>query len=197
MEKMIPITFFKNIRNPKDFVPLVYEDILPGYYLINTLGEIYSLKRGKIMNQDTNKGYKRICLITSNGKRNFSVHRLVAYTFMDNPDYDYFTDVNHINGNKASNNIDNLEWCTNNQNKRHASETGLYQHGEDRYNSVYSDNLAREICEMFEKGIPYKEVYRYYMDMNPNSASTLGSFIYRLYHRLTRKYITKDYNYNI
>lgn len=75
MEKMIPITFFKNIRNPKDFVPLVYEDILPGYYLINTLGEIYSLKRGKIMNQDTNKGYKRICLITSNGKRNFSVHR--------------------------------------------------------------------------------------------------------------------------
>lgn len=198
MEQELPITFYKNIIDIDHFVPLEYSNILLDYYLINPSGDVYSNLKNKILSQDMNRaGYKRVCLITSTGKRNFSIHRLVAYTFIYNPDYDYFTDVNHIDGNKENNNVYNLEWCTNNQNKRHASKTGLYQHGDGRYNCVYSDNFAIEVCNMFEEGIPYLEVYKYYMNKFPNSSNTLGSFIYKLYHRLTRNHITKNYKYNI
>lgn len=195
---IFPMIFTKNLpQNYNDYVPLVYQDIAIGRYLINVYGDIYSLKLKRIMRQDTNwAGYKRICLITEDGrKRNFSIHILVAATFLINPFPDSFTDVNHINGNKAYNFYMNLEYCTNNQNKHHASEMGLYEHGEDRYNAVYTDDFAREICSKFQDGIPYNEVYRYYQSIYPGTGSTIGSFIYKLYHRRTRSHITKEYQY--
>jgi hypothetical protein len=177
-------------------VPLIYEDVIPGRYLISPFGEVYSLVKNRIMRQDTNHGgYKRICLMTTSGPRNFSVHRLVAYTFIINLNPSIYTDVNHIDGDKGNNKYYNLEWCTNNQNKHHASVEGLYQHGEDRYNSVYTDSFAKEICEKFQAGIPYSEVYRYYQEVYPNTSSTIGSFVYKLYNRKTRNHITKLYKY--
>lgn len=192
-----PLIFYKNIPSDQEsFVPLVYEDVVQGMYLIDLHGRIYSVLKQKIMCQDTNHaGYKRICLITSKGPKNFSVHRLVAFTFIVNPFPDVYTDVNHINGDKANNYYLNLEWCTNNTNKRYASEMGLYQHGENRYNSVYTDAFAREICEKFQNGMKYEDVYRYYQTLYPNTSSTIGSFIYKLYHRATRSSITSQYNF--
>ena len=199
MDTMVPnimIFYTDKFKPDMSYVPLEYEDIMKGYYLINPYGDIYSIKLQKIMKQDTNHaGYKRICLITENGPRNFSVHRLVASTFIINPYPDLYTDVNHCDGNKSKNIYTNLEWCNNNQNKHHASENGLYQHGEDRYNVIYSDEFTRDICSKFQNGISYNEVYRMYQEMYPNSDSTIGSFIYKLYHRKTRNYITKEYKY--
>lgn len=191
------ILYTTNLTPNCDFVPLEYENIMKGKYLINPYGEIFSLYSNKILKQDTNwAGYKRICLITEDGgKRNFSIHRLVAHTFIINPFPDLYNDVNHIDGIKSHNEYINLEWCNNNQNKHYASEMGLYEHGEDRYNSVYSDDFAREICEKFQNGISYEEVYKYYQSVYPNTGSTIGSFIYKLYHRRTRNHITSQYNY--
>lgn len=194
---ILPVSFYTNNLLP-DFkpVPLIYEDILPGQYLISPFGEIYSLFKNKILKQDTNhSGYKRICLMTYNGKRNFSIHRLVAYTFIINPNPSIYTDVNHIDGDKSNNKYYNLEWCTNNQNKHYASINGLYQHGENRYNSIYTDDFAKEICEKFQSGMMYDDVYKYYQLLYPNTSSTIGSFVYKLYHRKTRNHITKLYNY--
>ena len=194
---VIPMSFYTSNLMP-DFrpVPLVYDDILPGQYLISPFGQIYSLFKNKILKYDINHGgYCRVCLMTEHGKRNFSIHRLVAYTFIYNPDPSIYTDVNHIDGVKCNNAYYNLEWCTNNQNKHHASITGLYQHGYDRYNAVYTDEFAKEICEKFQSGIPYTEVYRYYQSIYPNTSNTIGSFIYKLYNRKTRMHITKLYNY--
>lgn len=192
-----PMIFYTNALKPDfSYVPLVYGDILPGRYLINPYGDIYSIEKQRVMKQDTNwAGYKRICLVTPRGPRNFSVHRLVAYTFIVNPNPDEYNDVNHLDGNKAKNWYNNLEWCNNNQNKHHASETGLYEHGEDRYNAVYTDNFAREICQKFADGVPYLEVYKEYQIKFPDSGSTIGSFIYKLYHRKTRSHITREYKY--
>ena len=191
------ILYTKNLTPNHDFVPLIYENIDKGRYLINPYGEIYSLYSNRIMRQDTNwAGYKRICLITEDGKkRNFSIHRLVAHTFIINPFPNLYNDVNHINGDKSKNDYTNLEWCNNNQNKHYASEMGLYEHGEDRYNAVYSDDFAREVCQKFQDGMRYEDVYRYYQNLYPNTGSTIGSFIYKLYHRRTRSHITKLYNY--
>lgn len=191
------IFYTNNLFPDLRFVPLVYENIAIGQYLINPYGEIFSIRKNRIMKQDTNHaGYKRICLITQDGeKRNFSIHRLVAYTFIVNPFPGYYNDVNHSDGNKSNNFYRNLEWCNNNQNKHHASEMGLYEHGENRYNAVYTDDFAREICEKFQQGISYENVYRYYQSLYPNTGSTIGSFVYKLYHRRTRNHITKLYKY--
>lgn len=52
------------------------------------------------------------------------VHRLIAEAMIPNPDN--LPQVNHIDGNKLNNNVDNLEWCTNSYNTQEAYDNGLY-----------------------------------------------------------------------
>ncbi len=60
--------------------------------------------------------------ISANGKA-LSVHRLVAIAFIDNPDN--LPQVNHKDGNRSNNHVDNLEWVTNSENQSHAVKLGL------------------------------------------------------------------------
>ena len=90
-------------------------------YKVSNLGNVFSKKTNIIMKQNTTKkGYKRVQL--SNGKR-YLVHRLVAETFIPNPESK--PQVNHIDGNKQNNCVDNLEWCTQSENMRHALTNSL------------------------------------------------------------------------
>lgn len=81
-------------------------------------------KANYIMKDFNNKGYRRIQLRTDNGKKlTIGVHRLVALTFL--PKVEGKTIVNHIDGNKSNNNVENLEWCTHQENVYHVINTGL------------------------------------------------------------------------
>lgn len=92
-------------------------------YLISTNGEIYSLHRNKLIAQaTTKKGYLQVKLYTNKQPYNLLVHRLVALTYLPNPDN--LTDVNHKDCNKANNHVDNLEWCTHSDNLKHAYING-------------------------------------------------------------------------
>ena len=75
----------------------------------------------------SNSGYLRTALEIPNTnpvrRKNESIHRLVEETFIPNPDNK--PEVNHIDGNKANNHIENLEWCTYSQNNIHAYKNGL------------------------------------------------------------------------
>lgn len=101
------------------------EDILEGY-LINKNGDVFSTKGKAIKKLKTvinNSGYTRIHF-TINGKTVMrTVHRLVAETFIPNPKNK--TQVNHINGNKLDNRVENLEWVTASENLKHAFKNGL------------------------------------------------------------------------
>lgn len=90
--------------------------------LINKNGNIYSLKTHKFLKTSiTPNGYEALVLMLQTPKRHSKtlyVHRLVATTFIPNP-YNKKT-VNHIDGNKLNNNINNLEWATQSENNIHA-----------------------------------------------------------------------------
>lgn len=69
------------------------------------------------------KGYLQVTLYNNRRRKCFQVHRLVASAFIENPDN--LPQVNHINGNKKDNRVENLEWCDNSMNQLHAWKTGL------------------------------------------------------------------------
>jgi hypothetical protein len=68
--------------------------------------------------------YARVTLVVNSNSFKFMVHRLVASSFLMNPNN--YPEVNHIDGNKRNNHVSNLEWCSREHNKKHAYSLGLY-----------------------------------------------------------------------
>ena len=77
-------------------------------------------------------------------------HRLVAEVFIDNPENKPF--VNHIDGNKQNNSVENLEWCTQSENTKHAYETNLAPRGLSTYTGKFSAEQRQEIKDMWDSG---------------------------------------------
>ena len=86
---------------------------VPGYeglYEVSNLGNVKSLRSGKLLKQANNKGYKYVSLTKEGKSTCFGVHRIVAITFIPNPEN--LPEVNHKDENPSNNCADNLEWCT-------------------------------------------------------------------------------------
>ena len=81
------------------------------------------------------KGYPMCQLMINKEIKGFSVHRLIAETFIPNPENK--PQVNHINGIKTDNRVENLEWCTQSENILHAFKLGLITRpkGKDHHHS--------------------------------------------------------------
>lgn len=89
-------------------------------YKISSFGNIFDIKRNIQYNFSNTKedNYISVSLVNDNNIRcSFSVHKLVAVAFIENPLQ--LTIVNHIDGNKKNNNVSNLEWCTSSYNTKH------------------------------------------------------------------------------
>lgn len=86
-------------------------------------GDKKRLWRGRDLSQTvaSTRGYKQVSLSKEGVIKKVYVHRLVAEAFTDARD----ETVNHIDGNKLNNALDNLEWCTYSENNSHAFATGL------------------------------------------------------------------------
>lgn len=104
----------------------IWKDIkgYEGLYQVSNFGRIKSFVRNvsnpRIMKTYINrKGYIK-CYI---GGKSKSIHRLVADAFI--PNHKNKPQVNHIDGNKQNNNVENLEWATNSENQKHAIKCGL------------------------------------------------------------------------
>lgn len=121
------------------FIKEIWKDIkdFEGLYQISNLGNIKSLERkvnGKLGSVRTlpekhmiptnnGRGYLVICLHKYGKRYDRKIHRLVAEAFIPNPDN--LPTVNHIDGNKMNNCVDNLEWNTIQENCRHRQDNGL------------------------------------------------------------------------
>tara|TARA_R110000772_G_scaffold263872_1_gene383918 strand:+ start:44 stop:577 length:534 start_codon:yes stop_codon:yes gene_type:complete len=77
----------------------------------------------ELVQAKSRKGYLMVSVKIDGKKYHTSVHRLIALSFIPNPENK--PQVNHIDGNKLNNVISNLEWCTNKENHDHARKMGL------------------------------------------------------------------------
>lgn len=93
-------------------------------YAINKNGEVKNLRTGKLLTGDINNvGYYRVCLYNKPRKQKYFRHRLVAELFIENPNN--LPEVNHIDGDKSNNNVNNLEWCSRIHNEHESRRLGL------------------------------------------------------------------------
>lgn len=107
----------------------IWKDIFDGKYQISNLGNIRSLNyhREKRIRELSKlkmpNGYETVKICINGKVKRYSLHRLVAEAFI--PNSENKKQVNHINGIKNDNRVENLEWCTQSENQLHAVRNGL------------------------------------------------------------------------
>lgn len=121
----------------------IFKDIIgyEGLYKISNYGNVKSLpQRYKVKDEIILKpfynslGYQIIKLCKNSKTKSWRIHRLIAIHFIPNPSS--LPHINHINGIKNDNRIENLEWCDHEHNMRHANRTGLITRRSKQYDSI-------------------------------------------------------------
>ena len=150
--------------------------IIEGYnnkYIITRSGKVFNNFTGSEMKQKNTLGYRIVGLRLFDGEKSIQryhkVHRLVAEYFIPNPQK--LPMVNHKDGNKANNNVENLEWCDNRQNTIHAYRTQL---NKTKIN-ITNGQCVIDLIEEF--GYNYKDVE----DLLGFNRKLVGNFYQRAY----------------
>jgi len=119
------------------------------YQVMNGVRKSFNYK-SKILTQElTSRNYLRVTLSKSNTQKRHSVHRLVATAFLEN--HENLEQVNHKDGVTTNNKIENIEWCTQSENQKHAFRTGLQMpvKGENHGNCKLTNEQIEEIKQLY------------------------------------------------
>lgn len=129
--------------------------------LIKTDNYVF-LKNGDIFRKKTNKpikgcinkyGYKQTTLLCKDGKRRtFKIHRVIAHLFIPNPENK--PSIDHINGNRQDNRVENLRWCTQKENNNNPLTIENYKKSNGR---IFSEETKKKMSEAKKGYIPWNK----------------------------------------
>ena len=124
----------------------IWRDIegFEGHYQISNYGRVKSFKNGEVIIRKPHvdkDGYLQICFCDKSNHKWFKVHRLVAIAFIPNPENK--ETINHIDGCKMNNFVENLEWATRTENNQHAVRIGLMKSGSAHRDAQLTDEQVR------------------------------------------------------
>lgn len=151
-------------------------------YLISTSGRIKSLYTNRILKLVLgSNGYYQVCLRINKKSHNRSVHRLIAEMFI--PNLENKRTVNHKDGNKLNNNVNNLEWNTDSENTIHAINNNLRfsKKGLEHHNVKLTEN---DVINIFKSRLSESKLSKIY--------NVSGSQIGKIKRKDRWKHILKD-----
>lgn len=148
-------------------------------YKISNTGRVINIVRNKELKPCIGgAGYAVITLSKHNKTKTYNIHRLVAEHFLDEPTEEQIkwafgtkrgkVHVNHKDGNKTNNHVDNLEWCTTQENTKHAYNMGLStpvppeNKGSTNGQSKLTEDKVLEIRKLFKDGTRQHELAKMY-----------------------------------
>ena len=149
-----------------------------GKYSVSTEGNIRNNNTGaqlKPGRTGKKRNYHTVVLYGKSKKdrKSWSVHRLVAQAFIPNPQNK--PQVNHIDGNPSNNNLENLEWCTNSENQKHAFRLGLQKPAIHRLGVKGKDNPNSKKVHQFTFEGEYIKTYHSVTEASlQNNINTAG-----------------------
>lgn len=130
--------------------------------------------KGRVLKQSLDSwGYKQVSLYKDANKKSYKVHRLIAAAFIPNPENKPC--INHKNGIKTDNRVENLEWCTDKENFNHAIENNLIvNHGENNKFSKLTDEKIKEIFKLRDYGMTHYEISKKFKVSRPVISNILS-----------------------
>lgn len=160
-----------------------------GLYWVSNLGRVKS--KTDLLQPLKDRGkYLRVQLSKHNIQKFYSIHRLVALAFIPNPENK--AEVNHIDGNKQNNTVQNLQWCSRSENMQHQFDNGLNVSQTGRSSRAYKGDV-----EVFNAKGELVEVLKGRADMvakgyNPSNISEVLSGKRKTHKGFTFKRINKE-----
>lgn len=120
-------------------------------YAVTKTGEVWSCPKqtvgfshqGKFLKHGHSNGYHQVILMRDGIRHPKLVHRLVAEMFLPNPNR--LTQINHIDGDKSNNCVENLEWVSDSENKQHKHKILKKGNGSNNPSAILNENKVAEI----------------------------------------------------
>ena len=142
--------FFKRVKGAED------------YYMASIWGEVYSIRFNKFLKPGkSNNGYLKVNISVGGKNRFRAIHRIIAETFLPTPEGK--AEVNHKNGIRTDNRLENLEWCTHSENIQHSIKvTKTFKIGERHASAKLNDEKIREIRMLTKFGVKQTRLANYY-----------------------------------
>lgn len=192
--KKVKVLHYRKHEREK-FKQLIVDDFYT-HYIISSYGRIFSVNYLGVLDRvaelkyqiSKKSGYCKIPLVINGRNRTLLVHRLVAISFIENPENKYA--VNHINGVKTDNYIWNLEWVTSQENTIHAYNTGLIQVrcGEQIGDSKFNTSQIKHVCKLLQT------TYKSYEEI-ANITGVTSTMVRNIKNGRSWKHISKDYDF--
>ena len=139
-------------------------------YAISKLGRVFSMRHSRTKSYNwielkqrlDTKGYPTLGVFTNGKRKYYRIHTFIATAWIDNPEFKKY--VNHINGIKTDNRVENLEWCTPSENIKHSYDRLGHTRlrGEKSPKSKLTNEKVIEIKSLLTQSVPFRKIAEIY-----------------------------------